>query len=181
MQCGIIINAFDTYLKCLKKEPANSKALYRIAELYYRRAEYSEGLIIAKKILQNDTYDGSANFICGMIYKKLDKMNQAEEAFSVAARTMEYRSAAYLQIAGLKMRKEDFSGALEYSKKALDYNRYNIPAYEILATGYRKMNNQDESERTLNELLEIDPLDHYARFEQYMLNPTAENLIISNL
>ena len=103
-------------------------------------------------------------------------MNQAEEAFSVAARTMEYRSAAYLQIAGLKMRKEDFSGAVEYSKKALDYNRYNIPAYEILATGYRKMNNQDESERTLNELLEIDPLDHYARFEQYMLNPTDENL-----
>ena len=38
------------------------------------------------------------------------------------------------------------------------------------------MNNQDESERTLNELLEIDPLDHYARFEQYMLNPTEENL-----
>ena len=96
--------AFDTYLECLKKEPANSRALYRIAELYYRRAEYSEGLIMAKKILGNDTYDGSANFICGMIFKKLDKINQAEEAFSIAARTMEYRSAAYLQIAGLKMR-----------------------------------------------------------------------------
>ena len=101
----------------------------------------------AKKILENDTYDGSANFISGMIFRRLGKLNQAEEAFSVAARTMEYRSAAYLQIAGLKMQKEDFSGAVEYAKKALDFNRYNIPAYELLATGYRKLNNHPESEQ----------------------------------
>ena len=137
----------NTYLECLKKEPTHSRALYRLAELYYRRAEYSEGLKIAKKILENDTYDGSANFISGMILRRLEKLNQAEEAFSVAARTMEYRSASYLQIAGLKIQKEDFSGAVEYAKKALDFNRYNIPAYEILATCYRKLNNTQESER----------------------------------
>lgn len=169
-------NAFDTYLRCLKKEPDNKRALYRLAELYYRRAEYAEGLTVAKKILEDDTYDGPANFICGMFFIRQEKMNQAEEAFSVAARTMEYRSAAYLQIAGIKMRKEDFPGAVEYSKKAIDYNRYNLSAYEILATANRKLNNRHQSEQTLNELLEIDPLDHYARFEQYMLNPAVENL-----
>ena len=30
--------------------------------------------------------------------------------------------------------------------------------------------------KSIAELLEIDPLDHYARFEQYLLNPSAENL-----
>jgi tetratricopeptide (TPR) repeat protein len=168
--------AFENYSGCLKKEPTHSRALYRIAELYYRMADYSEGLKCAKKILENDTYDGSANFICGMIYRRLGKLNQAEEAFSVAARTMEYRSAAYLQIAGLKIQKEEFAAAIEFAKKALDFNRYNIPAYELLATSYRKLNNHPESEHTLNELLEIDPLDHYARFERYLSDPTDDNL-----
>ena len=168
--------AFEYYTECLKKEPGHSKALYRLAELYYRRAEYSEALNIAKKVLENNTYDGSANFISGMSLRRLQKLNQAEEAFSVAARTMEYRSAAFLQIAGLRMLREDFSGGVEYAKKALNFNRYNIPAYELLATSYRKLNNIEESENTLNELLEIDPLDHYARFEQYLLNPSPESL-----
>ncbi|MBK7711729.1 MAG: DUF5107 domain-containing protein [Bacteroidales bacterium] len=169
-------NALDNYLKCINKEPTHSRALYRIAEIYYRWADYAEALKFAQEILGNDTYDGSANFILGTILIKLGKLNQAEEAFSVAARTMEYRSASYLQIAGLKIQKEDFRGAVEYSGKALDFNRYNITAYELLATCYRKLNNRTDAEKILKELLEIDPLDHYARFEQYLLDPTESNL-----
>ena len=169
-------NAYDTYFECLKKEPDHSGALYRIAELYYRRAEYPEGIEFAKKILENDTYDGPANFIYGVILRRMGKLYRAEEAFSVASLTMEYRSASYLQIAGVKIQQEDFAGSAEYAIKALDFNRYNIPAYEILATAYRKLNNDRESERILNELLEIDPLNHYARFEKYLLNQTDINL-----
>jgi tetratricopeptide (TPR) repeat protein len=169
-------NALDNYLRCIKKEPTHSRALYRVAEIYYRRADYPEAMKYAKQILGNDTYDGSANFILGAALRRAGNTTKAEEAFSVAARTMEYRSAAYLQIAGLKIQKEDFSGAVEYAVKALDFNRYNIMAYELLATSYRKLNKQEESERILKELLEIDPLDHYARFEQYLLNPTSDNL-----
>ncbi len=169
-------NALEYYLECLKKEPCHSRALYRLAELYYRRADYTEALNSAKKVLENDTYDGSANFISGMILRRMEKLNQAEEAFTVAARTMEYRSAAFLQIAGLRIQKEDFSGGVEYSKKALDFNRYNIPAYELLAASYRKLNNNPAAAKILNELLEIDPLDHFIRFEQYLHNPSPETL-----
>jgi tetratricopeptide (TPR) repeat protein len=168
--------AMHNYMACLEKEPTNSRALYRVAELHYKRAEYPEGLTCAGKILENDTYDGSANFITGMILRRLGRLNQAEEAFSVAARTMEYRSAAYLQIAGLKIQKEDFQRAAEYAAKALDFNQYNIPAHELLATSLRKLNNRIGSEQALEKLLEIDPLNHYARFEKYLLNPTSENL-----
>jgi len=168
--------ALKYYLACLKIEPSHSKALSKVAELYYRRGEYSEGLTYAHRVLENDTYDAAANFICGVIHRRLGNLIQAEEAFSVAARTMEYRSGAYLQIAGIKLQNQDYNNAIEYAKKALDYNRLNIPAYEFLATSYRRLNDNQESARILNNLLEIDPLDHYARFEQYLLNPTSENL-----
>ncbi len=56
--------------ECLKIEPAHSAALYRSAELHYRRAEYPEALRLAVKILEKDTYDGSGNFILGIVLKE---------------------------------------------------------------------------------------------------------------
>ncbi len=168
--------ALGFYLECLKKDPDHSGALYRIAELYYRQSDYLEGIKYARMALANDTYDGGANFIYGICQRRLGNLTESEEALSVAARTMEYRSAAYLEIAGVKMQKKDYGAAGEYAKKSLDFNRYNIPALEILATSCRKLNNRKESEKAITELLEIDPLDHYARFEQYLLDPSTENL-----
>jgi Tfp pilus assembly protein PilF len=168
--------ALENYLECLKKEPTHSGALYHIAELCYRQSEYAEGIKYAKMVLENDTYNGGANFIYGICQRSLGKLNEAEEALSIAARTMEYRSAAYLQIAGVKMQRRDYEAANEFAKKSLDFNRYNVPAREILTTSYRKLNNKKESGNSIAELLEIDPLDHYARFEQYLLDPSLENL-----
>lgn len=168
--------ALDNYNSCLRKEPTHSRALYKVAELSYRRADYQSGLNFARRILENDTYDAAANFIYGVIQRRLGDLIKAEEAFSISARTMEYRSGSYLQIAGIKVQKKDFVNAIEYARKALDYNRYNISAYQILATSNRKMMNKIGSEKILNDLLEIDPLNHYARFEIYLLNPSPENL-----
>ncbi len=167
--------ALETYLACLEKEPTHSRALSKVAELYYRKAQYEKGLSFARRALENNTYDGEANFIYGVIQKALRNVLQAEEAFSIAVRTMEYRSAAYVQIAGLHLQKKNFTKAKEYATKSLDYNRYNIMAYEFLATAYRKLNKSDEAQKTLETLLDIDPLNHYAHFEQYLLNPTPES------
>jgi Tfp pilus assembly protein PilF len=168
--------ALEYYLSCLQREPSHSKALTRMAELSYRRAEYKEGLSFARRVLENDTYDDGANFISGVIHRRLGNMIKAEEYFSVAARTMEYRSGAYLQIAAIRMSEKDFELAIEYALKALDFNRYNIPAYELLATGYRKINDIQASEETLKDLLQLDALNHYARFEQHVLNPGDASL-----
>jgi Tfp pilus assembly protein PilF len=168
--------AMKLYLECIQKEPAHTKALNKISELCYRMEKYREGAEYAKRTLEINTYDGGANFIYGVIQKKLGDLIRAEEAFSVAARTMEYRSGSCLEIAGINLQQKDYSRAVEYAVKAIDYNRFNITAYEYLSSCYRKMMNKSEAINTIRELLEIDPLNHYARFEQYLLNPTSENL-----
>jgi tetratricopeptide (TPR) repeat protein len=168
--------ALKMYLACLEKEPTHSRALTKVAELYYRKGQFDEGLKYARKVLEDNTYDGGANFIYGIIQKAIGNYTQAEEAFSVAVRTMEFRSAAYVEIASLQLRKQNFDKAVVYAKKALDYNRFNISAYQFLASAYRKLNLKTEALETTNALLEIDPLNHYARFEQYLLNPSTANL-----
>lgn len=168
--------ALRLYQECLKKDPRHSEALTRLAELHYRKAQYTEGLAYARRVLDYHTYHGGANFMYGVLQQKLGNGPKAEEAFSIASQTMEYRSAAYLQIAGLRLQQNDFQNAIVYAKRALEYNRNNLTAYQYLGTAYRKLRNVPEATTAWNTLLEIDPLNHRARFEQYLLQPTAENL-----
>jgi tetratricopeptide (TPR) repeat protein len=168
--------ALQHYLTCLEKESIHTRALYRIAEMYYRMGLYEEALQHARRALEINTYDPGSNFISGVIHRKLGDKVRAEEAFSVAARSMEFRSGSYLQIAELRMAVADYSCAAAYSQKALDFNRYNIPARECLATCFRKINKPEAASAILDELLEIDPLDHYARFEKYLAEPTEDHL-----
>lgn len=168
--------ALETYLTCLKKEPTHSRALAKVAELYYRKAQYKEALGYAERVLENNTYDGNGNFIYGVIQKALGDLTNAKEGFSVAVRSMEFRSAAYVEIAGLYLQEGKYQKAKEYADKSLDYNKYNVTAYEFLATAFRKLNQADKAENTLEMLLEIDPLCHYAHFERYLLDGKAESL-----
>ncbi|NMC38830.1 MAG: DUF5107 domain-containing protein [Bacteroidales bacterium] len=168
--------ALNYYLKCLEKEPSHMRALYKAAEAEFRMCRYQNAEDFAKKILEKSTYDPGGNFILGLINRRLGKTDKSEEAFSVASRTMEFRSGSYIQMAEIRLLKGDYPGAEEFAQKALDYNRLSVPAREILIITCRILKKQAESERNINELLEIDPLNHFARFEKYLLNPSASGM-----
>lgn len=168
--------ALVLYQQCLALEPTHNEALCRVAEYYYRSAQYEQGIGYARKVLEYNSYDGGANFIYGNLLLKQGKLIEAEEAFSMAARMMETRSAAYVHIAGIKLQQKNFEGAAEYAKRSIQYNGNNLLAYQRLATAYRKLQDIKQSDSVLNVLLNIDPLCHYARFEQYLLHPTETSL-----
>jgi len=168
--------ALEYYMACLKKEPTHSASLTRMAELYYRKGQFAEGLKYVEKVLEENTYDGGANYLYGVLQRKLGRLTKAEEALSMAARTMEYRSGAYTQMAGIEIQNSDYSNASIYAMKALEYNTNNLMAYEFLGTSFRKLQNTDQAKKVFKTLLEIDPLNHYARFEQYLLDQSTENM-----
>ena len=162
------VEAMGLYEKCIEKEPTHSEALARIAELYYRKGHYEEGIPYARKVLEFSAYDGAANYIYGALHDKLNNIDEAEEAFSIASRTMEFRSAAYAHIAALELKRKNYEQAVLFAGKSLDFNKYNLTAASYLISAYRKLNKVRESEEAINELLQIDPLNHYARFERYL-------------
>ena len=91
--------AIDTYSECVKSDPLHIPAMVRLAELYYRRMDYGQALAWARKALELDTYHPAANFVCGTILKNSGNLGAAREALSWAARSPEYRSAAYTLMA----------------------------------------------------------------------------------
>jgi tetratricopeptide (TPR) repeat protein len=167
--------ALIKYQACLEKEPGHVRALTRAAELFFKRAEYERAFDFARRALAIDTYDPGANFIYGVAGRRLGRLADAKSGFGWAARSMEYRSAAYEQLAELSLREENLDRAEDFARRSLDYNRLNLDAQQLLAVIYRLRQKNEAALDALAAILEIDPLSHFARFERYLLNPTSSN------
>ena len=64
---------------------------------------------------------------------------------------------------------------MEYARKTIDFNKYAVDALQILSCIYRLQNNKERAEKILDTLRLYDPLNHFARFENYLWQPTTEN------
>jgi tetratricopeptide (TPR) repeat protein len=166
--------AMAKFFACLDKEPGHARALTRVAELYVKRAEYPKALEYARRALAIDTYDAGANFIYGVINRELGRTADAKDGYGWAARSLEFRSAAYEQLAELSLAEKDLDRAAEYAGRALDYNRLNLSARQVEAVVCRLRGDKPAADKALDGILAIDPLSHFARLERSLLEPRPE-------
>jgi tetratricopeptide (TPR) repeat protein len=159
----------------LQKDSNYLPALADMSMLMYRNMRYDEALDFAKKALSIDTYDGAANYYYGLINVKKGMITDAKDGFDIAASNIEYRSAAYTELATLYFRQNNFERSIDYANKAIDFNRYAVDAYQLLAVNYRLQNDKVKEGKVLNTILNFDPLNHFARFEKYLLDGSTEN------
>jgi tetratricopeptide (TPR) repeat protein len=158
----------------LDKDHNYLPALVKMAELRYRNMEYEQALELATRALSIDTHDGSANYFYGLINAKLGNIVDARDGFDIATLSSEYRSAAYTELGRLYLRDRNFEKAQVYAARAVDYNRYNMDALQLQAVICRYQNNLEGEAEVLKNILAFDPLNHFARFEKYLLKPDEE-------
>ncbi len=152
---------------CIDKDPHHLDARIGLAELSYRKGQFSNAKDSIQLALSLDTYHPKANFLAGSIYWAMGDLVNALEAYGWAARSLKYRSIAYSQMATIYLKSKDAELAQKYAQQAIDFNRYNLNAYYVLAILAREQNLQAKSNRLISKILEIDPLNHFARYEQY--------------
>lgn len=166
-----------TFLKkCLIKDPLYIDAFAALTELYYRSVQYDSALYFANKALQLDTYHPAANYFAGITYQAKGDLTDALESLGWAARSTEYRSIAYAQMASIEFLLNNKELAEHYAIRALDFNNTNIIAIQLLSILCRRSGEVSKAEKYLEILKNIDPLSHFAGFEHYLLNPSDENL-----
>ncbi|MCK7476827.1 MAG: hypothetical protein M0C28_04185 [Candidatus Moduliflexus flocculans] len=83
---------------------------------------------------------------------------------------------ALVQSAEIAVLENDPDRAAEYALKALVSDDLNVGALEIMAVAHRLAGRKAEVDRVLGWLLEVDPLDHLARFERYLGSRKPEDL-----
>mgnify|MGYP001182758950 CR=1 FL=1 len=169
--------AAEKLIKIIEKDKFNLDARYYLGEIYFKTGKFNLALETVKEGLKLDTYHPSLNYIAGITYKEINDNLNGKEALGWAARSIEYRSNAYSQIADIFLREKNYLEALEYAERSLEYNINNIPSIEIIAIANRYLNNKGEHELTLKRIESLDPLHHIIAFERFILSPNNQNKI----
>ncbi len=166
--------AEEKLMASLVKDPNLLPALVKLSELFYRNMRYNDALVLAKKALSVDTHDGSANFYYGLIQARLGNNTDAKDGFDLATLSPEYRSAAYACLSNIYLHEDNADKALRYAKDALESNTFNIDALQMEALIYRYLHQPEDEKTVLTRINDLDPLNHFTRFENYKLHPTEE-------
>lgn len=153
----------------LQSDNNHVPSLIRMAELMLRNLRYDEALKYALKAISIDTHDGEANYFYALVNERIGNTTDAMDGFSIATLSSEFRSAAYTGLARLYLKEKDYSRSLEYAVRAVDYNRFNIEALQMQAVIFRKTGFSKKAGAMLETLKNFDPLNHFARFEWYLL------------
>jgi len=156
------------YEAVLAVEPWHRDALLGLADLEYRRARYSDGLALVRRVLELDAYDAEANFIAGNLYAAQGDDLNARETFGWAARSTAFRSVAYQQLAAVALRSGRVPDAFRYAGLALAYDAYALPALHASAVAARLQGEQDVWSEALQRISEIDPMSHVPSAERWL-------------
>ena len=165
--------ALTSYRLSLAKEPAFLPGLAGAAELFYRRTEYDSAFLYAREGLAIDAYDPQSNYIYGLAARKLNRPYDARDGFGLAAQSPGFRPAADLQLAEMAFADGEWDKAEEYGNRCLSEDLFNTGAARFMAVLYRHTGDTTKAVRILDEILDRDPLSHFARFERYLLAPSA--------
>lgn len=157
-------------LRCISLDKNHLEAYVSLADLEWRSVDHERALDYIKVALQKDTYHYRANFVAGKIYQSLGQRIDALECYGWAARSLQYRSDAYVGIAELYARQSRWDDAIRYARNALDFNKYHLRARSILMAGARVQGNLMSGVQQISTVRAIDPLHHLARAEQYLLS-----------
>ncbi|MEZ4825515.1 MAG: DUF5107 domain-containing protein [Bacteroidia bacterium] len=158
--------------KCISMDPWHIDARVRLAEIYFHDARYDKALEVVRQALNIDTYHPGANFVAGIIYRAKENPVNALECLGWAARSPQYRSAAYSEMAQVSLTRRDYPRVIQFADKAIASDPLQIPAIWAKAVAYRMTGNKEACIRTAAQILDIDPLSHLAKTEKYLAEPS---------
>ncbi|MBK8883430.1 MAG: DUF5107 domain-containing protein [Bacteroidales bacterium] len=161
--------AEEYLMKALEKNPNLVPALCQMSQIRYRQGLYESSRQFAGKALAVNTYEPEANYFWGLSSEKAGNYADALDGFSVATLSPSFRRAAWLRTACLAMKRKDWKEAENVINKCTANYPPDEQAMNVKALIERKLGNKIAALNILNEQIELDPLNHLARFEKYLI------------
>lgn len=140
----------------LEKNPNDVEALYHLADLYDRNAQYTEAVDTYKKVVKLKPDMGYAYLKMGTAYDRLNQPAEAVEAFKKAEKYMPNYPVVYnnLGVAYGKMNK--LNEEVSALQKAIKLRPSYTSAHFNLGITYLKMRNKKEAVKQYEALRQFD-------------------------
>ena len=158
--------------KVLEKNKYHVDALVDLSEIYMCRKGHPDMTTnLIGRALSVNAYHPKANYLWGLVMGN----DRATDVFGVAAMDVSYRSPALTQLAIRAIRNKDWIKATRYVQQAIEANSHNADALQLEIVIARKTDQNAKALKLDKQLLYEDPLNHFARFEQYLITKTEED------
>ncbi|MFN8347137.1 MAG: DUF5107 domain-containing protein [Spirosomataceae bacterium] len=164
--------AVTYFKKVLEKNKYHADALADLSEIYMcRKGHPTRTPELISRALSVNAYHPKANYLRGIV---MDNAG-TDDVFGVAAMDVSYRSPALTQLAVRAIRSKDWSKASLCVQQAIEANSHNADALQLEIVTNRKTGQNAKALKLVKQLLYHDPLNHFARFEQYLITKTEED------
>ncbi len=153
----------------LVRDPHYVPALADRAAIALRSLRYDSARAYARIALSVDTYDGASNFYYGLANRRLGRFADARDGFEIASQSLEYRAAAWTELATLWLAEGDLGKAESYARKAIALDPGTLDALGARVAVARRRGDALALRAAIGALERADPLSHLARFERLMM------------
>lgn len=168
--------------EALRRDPGDARCLTALGRRALNKGLFDDAAAHLANAIKRLTsrhpnpVTGEAHYFLGLTYMFLGDA-RAYATLYKATWNHEWRCASYYLLACLDCRKGDFASALEHLEASLDNNRNHNKAHVLKAAILRRTGRVAEAKATLESLLSLDPLDHWAGYEKSILTGDAADFL----
>jgi tetratricopeptide (TPR) repeat protein len=155
--------------EALRRDRNDSRSASALAARAYERGELQVAEDLLRRAIQRLTmrngnpYDNEPHYRLGLVLLRLNRHDEAYDAFAKAAWSQAWRAPSYLVMARLRCALGDWPEALRLLSEALSLNADNLTARDLRVLALRKLGQQSAAAAELSHTLDVDPLDWWAR------------------
>jgi tetratricopeptide (TPR) repeat protein len=168
-------NPEDYYKEGLKRDPGESRILTAMGKRSLEKADFPAAEALFTKAIKRLTarnpnpYDGEALFHLGWALRFQGKDEAAYEKLYKATWNGAWQGAAYTELARISCSRGNWDQSILEVDRALAAGAHNRKALHLKAIILRRAGRTNEAALQLEKLLDIDPLDHAAWYENCLL------------
>ncbi|MEE4213545.1 MAG: DUF5107 domain-containing protein [Bacteroidales bacterium] len=156
---------------CIEQDPDFIPAYTKLAGLESRRFRYDKAEEAVRRVLAFNAYDPEANYIYAGLMERKGDLYRARDAYGLAMLSGEYYNICINKLALLALRENRTGEALRYIDHALMKGSEDAQMKRTRLVWARKTGNDSLFKSLYEDLILDDPLNHFARFENYLLHP----------
>ena len=154
----------------LQRDAGYSRAHALLGVLYFAENKFNEASSELRQAVERDPYGDGAWYYLAMSLLKLGDKEQAERDLYYIWPDSAYYGAREYQLGRLAFNREDYTGAAEHLRGAVNANGRDLDARLLLAMAERKQGDQSSAREQLAAVIGLDPANRVARSEQFFLS-----------